>query len=137
MKKTHQNLSYDYSNFRPWKWNTIFQKSHTYHVLGYWNWFAEINDSTPLYSSILIQFRSLYGSRLQSVQFGIDKSPSHSCPHCRQDEQTTNHLFSCHSFPTTLSPIDLWESPPGRRLPSSIPPRLLLTWPLYMFVKNY
>ena len=21
----------------------------TYHVLGYWNWFAEINDSTPLY----------------------------------------------------------------------------------------
>ena len=63
------------------------------------------------YRSILTQLRSSYCSRLQSFQFGIDKSPSPICPHCRQDEQTTNHLFSCPSFPTTLSPIDLWESP--------------------------
>ena len=29
----------------------------TYHVLGYWNWFAEINDSTPL-NKVSAPFRS-------------------------------------------------------------------------------
>ena len=29
VKKTYQILSNDYNFYRPWKWNTIFQKSFT------------------------------------------------------------------------------------------------------------
>src|SRR6267154_2781863 len=39
--------------------------------------------------------------------------PSPSCPLCKSHDHTTQHLFSCSSIYTTLTPRDLWDEPMG------------------------
>ena len=59
----------------------------------------------------LDQLRSSHCIRLQSYLERVGRSPTPECPHCKQADQTTNHLFQCTSFPTSLSPRDLWVAP--------------------------
>ena len=37
--------------------------------------------------------------------------PSPLCPLCKINNHDTNHLFSCPSINTTLTPLDLWNDP--------------------------
>src|SRR6267154_119090 len=39
--------------------------------------------------------------------------PSPSCPLCKSHDHTTQHLFSCSSIYTTLTPRDLWDKTVG------------------------
>lgn len=59
----------------------------------------------------LSQLRSGHCARLQSYQAKIGSSPSDLCPDCNAQPQTTAHLFNCTAFPTSLTPVDLWENP--------------------------
>jgi len=36
--------------------------------------------------------------------------PNPACPLCHNHTHNTNHLFSCPSIPTTLTPMDLWNN---------------------------
>ena len=59
----------------------------------------------------LSQLRSSYCRRLRSYQNRINPSISPTCPYCNQTDQTSSHLFNCRTYPTNLSPLDLWKDP--------------------------
>jgi len=61
--------------------------------------------------STLSQLRSGYCVRLRSYQHRIGTSPDSTCPDCGTDAQTVKHLFECPTFPTSLTPINLWTKP--------------------------
>ena len=63
------------------------------------------------YRSTLSQLRSGFCSSLNSYRGLIETDSDPLCPHCRGGPQTTNHLFACDSYPTSLTVIDLWERP--------------------------
>ena len=58
----------------------------------------------------LSHLHSGHCAHLMSYQAKIGSSPSDLCPDCNAHPQTTAHLFDCTAHPTSLSPIDLWES---------------------------
>jgi len=49
------------------------------------------------------------------------------CPLCKQQEHTTNHLFTCNHIQTTLTPLDLWLKP--AEVVSLLEQWQLATWP--------
>jgi hypothetical protein len=59
----------------------------------------------------LSQLRSSYCRRLRSYQNRINPDTSPTCPHCKQTDHTTHHLFNCRAYPTKLLPQDLWKNP--------------------------
>ena len=80
------------------------------------------------YRSTLSRLRSGQCPALNNYQAAIGRSPTDRCPSCGTAVHTTNHLFSCPSHPTNLTPLDLWERPAAvadfvARLPGfSLPP---------------
>jgi hypothetical protein len=60
-----------------------------------------------IYRTTLSQLRSDYCSDLKSYQHFIDAAIDNECPDCHTSPHSTSHLFSCPSFPTTLSILDL------------------------------
>ena len=75
----------------------------------------EINDTEITlprpYRTTLSQLRSGWCSKLNSYLFLIKVSPTNLCPLCRSTEDSVDHLFSCPTHPTPLTPEDLWHSP--------------------------
>ena len=82
----------------------------------------------------LSQLRSGHSLSLESFKMRIGLAQTSACPECGADAHTTNHLFSCPNFPTTLTPRDLWlqpkrvarflsQMPSFSSLPPSVPPR--------------
>ena len=59
----------------------------------------------------LAQLRSGHCSRLRSYQHRIGIAESAACPECDAAPHTVHHIFECASHPTTLVPLDLWQSP--------------------------
>ena len=59
----------------------------------------------------LAQLRSGFCNFLMSYKARIVPGTSDRCPDCGIHAQTTQHLFSCPSHPTSLTPIDLWTQP--------------------------
>jgi hypothetical protein len=59
----------------------------------------------------LAKLRSRKCSSLHMYQFFIKKVNDDTYQSCHADRQTTNHLFSCPSSPTTLTVIDSWLHP--------------------------
>ena len=49
------------------------------------------------------------------------------CPLCKQQEHTTNHLFTCNHIQTTLTPLNLWLKP--AEVVSLLEQWQLATWP--------
>ena len=72
----------------------------------------------------LAQLRSGYCSALNSFKYRIGSSPTALCPCCRQEDHTTQHIFSCPAHPTSLSPLDLWLRPQDAA-------EFLVTWPCF------
>ena len=76
----------------------------------------EVNDkeeiSLPRTSRCLLsQLRSGYSRMLNSYKSRIDQTIIDQCPDCGQSPHNTNHLFSCASNPTNLTPRSLWTTP--------------------------
>ena len=63
------------------------------------------------YRTTMSQLRSGFCSSLNSYLERIGRAPDPLCPHCGGGNQTTNHLFACTSYPTSLTVSDLWERP--------------------------
>jgi hypothetical protein len=63
------------------------------------------------YRTTLNQLRSNKCNALQNYKHYINATNSNICPNCHSASQTTAHLFSCPSFPTTLTYWDLWCNP--------------------------
>ena len=61
--------------------------------------------------SKLSQLRSGCCLALESYKMKIGLAQASACPECGADAHTTNHLFNCPNFPTTLVPRDLWLQP--------------------------
>ena len=61
--------------------------------------------------STLSQLRSGLCARLKDFQHRIGRADDENCPDCLVATQDTAHLFECPSFPSSLSPSDLWERP--------------------------
>ena len=61
--------------------------------------------------STLSQLRSGHCAKLQSYLHRTDKADLPTCPHCKASDETVQHIFDCPSFPTDLSPSDLWSRP--------------------------
>ena len=73
---------------------------------------AEEEKSLPRsYRSTLSQLRSGFCTSLNSYRERIGRAQDPLCDHCRGGPQTTNHLFSCPVFPTSLEVGDLWYRP--------------------------
>jgi retron-type reverse transcriptase len=62
---------------------------------------------------ILAQLRAGKSPILLSYMHAIDPTshPSSSCPLCKYQEHTTQHLFFCPKINTTLTARDLWDDP--------------------------
>ena len=63
------------------------------------------------YRSTLSQLRSGFCRSLNYYRERIGRAQDPRCPHCRGGAQTTNHIFSCPVFPTSLEVVDLWHRP--------------------------
>jgi hypothetical protein len=85
------------------------------------------------YQTMLCQLRSKRCASLKLYLHFIKKADNDLCPACFTAPHTTPHLFTCPSYPTTLSLLDLWYQPmevaellstlpPFDHLPLSIPP---------------
>ena len=61
--------------------------------------------------SRLSQLRSGFSYLLNSYRHRLDDSVPDTCPLCNASPHDTNHLFTCSSLPTNLTPIDLWRNP--------------------------
>jgi hypothetical protein len=59
----------------------------------------------------LNQLRSSKCYALRSYKHFIKMTNNDTCPNCHCAPQTTTHLFSCSSYPTTLTVWDLWYQP--------------------------
>ena len=59
-----------------------------------------------IYRTTLSQLRSKKCASLRSYQFWIKATNDDICPSCSTASQTSSHLFSCPSFPTTLT---IWD----------------------------
>ena len=60
---------------------------------------------------VLSQLRSGHCSKLAAYRERVGMAASAICPDCQGAPQTPAHLFECPSFPTTLTPLDLWTNP--------------------------
>ena len=60
---------------------------------------------------ILAQPRSGYSPHLRACLKRTGVEDSDSCPDCKKEKHTTNHLFDCEANPTNLCVLSLWESP--------------------------
>lgn len=63
------------------------------------------------FRATLAQLRSGFCNHLASYSFRVGRSPSAACPECGDPLHSTQHLFSCPSFPTDLPVTSLWDSP--------------------------
>ena len=63
------------------------------------------------YRTTLSQLRSGFCRSLNSYQVRIGTTNNPLCPSCDEEPHTTQHLFTCPSHPTFLTPRDLWERP--------------------------
>ena len=63
------------------------------------------------FRSTLSQLRSSYCSALSSYLERVGRAQSNLCPSCNSAPHTTEHLFSCPSHPTNLTPRNLWVRP--------------------------
>ena len=61
--------------------------------------------------TVLSQLRSGHCAKLKDYQFRVGRSDSDNCPDCNSAPQSSSHIFSCTSHPTTLTTTDLWERP--------------------------
>ena len=63
------------------------------------------------------QLRTNKSPFLKSYLHKVDANshPSRLCPLCNTSIHNTHHLFNCTHIRTTLSPMDLWTDPDGRR----------------------
>ncbi len=102
-----------------------YQRIHSYYI----NLVLEDQDLNPLLNtlpppinkneckltrkarSILAQLRSSYCQLLNSYQHRLNPAIANSCPKCFGQPHDVLHLFDCPNNPTTLTIIDLWNSP--------------------------
>ena len=63
------------------------------------------------YRTTLSRLRAGQCPALNSYQAAVGRSTTDRCPSCGTAAHTTNHLFSCPSHPTDLTPLHLWSSP--------------------------
>ena len=63
------------------------------------------------YRTTLSQLRSGFCRSLNSFQERIGTTNNPLCPSCGEEPHTTQHLFTCPTHPTSLTPRDLWERP--------------------------
>ena len=59
----------------------------------------------------LAQLRTGYSKTLQSYMHRLDPTIPDICPDCLLHPHTTQHLFNCPTYPTDLTPTDLWTKP--------------------------
>ncbi|XP_017470530.1 PREDICTED: uncharacterized protein LOC108362171 [Rhagoletis zephyria] len=59
----------------------------------------------------LAQLRSGWCHRLNSYLSRLNTQVENTCPACGQGPHDTQHLFTCTSNPTTLTPEALWTAP--------------------------
>ena len=64
-----------------------------------------------LTSTTMNQLRSGHCVRLKSYLFRLGRVDDDLCPECGLAPHTTDHLFDCPSYPTSLVADDLWEKP--------------------------
>jgi hypothetical protein len=69
-------------------------------------------ESLPcIFCITLAQLRSGKCCNLKSYQHFINAADNDVCPDCRSAPYSTNHLFNCHAFQTSLTVINLWQKP--------------------------
>ena len=59
----------------------------------------------------LSRLRSGHCINLNSYRHRIGRSDMDLCPECGLSPHTSQHLFACPNFPTSLVTTDLWEQP--------------------------
>jgi len=56
----------------------------------------------------LSQLRSGFCPSLEDYRLRVGLSMTDTCPCCRQEEHSVQHVFECPAYPTELTPLDFW-----------------------------